>query len=73
MQKAMQPTLRAGHSRQLHASRFHAAAFRLAPTPRQTDYNTPIERATLTLGANTNDVTTAATWLDLRHSSVAAC
>lgn len=64
----MQPTLRAGHSRQLHASRFHAAAFRVAPTPWQTEYNKPIERSTHTLGGNTNDVTLAVTLLDLRHS-----
>jgi len=64
----MQPTLRAGHSRHLHASRFHAAPFWLAPTLPQTEYNEPIERPIHTLGANTNDVTTAATLLDLRHS-----
>jgi hypothetical protein len=68
LQKAMQPTLRAGHSRHIHASRFHAAAFRLAPTLRQTEYNKPIERPIHALGANPNDVTAAANLLDLRHS-----
>jgi len=66
--KPCNPPLRAGHSRQLHAFRFHAAAFHPATTPRQTEHNKPIERPTHTLGANTNDVTAAATVLDLRHS-----
>lgn len=34
----MQPTLRASHSRQLHAPRFYTAAFRLDSTPRQTEH-----------------------------------